>query len=305
MALEEAINSFTGIPLSNLGVIYHNKEMYHKSKEYYDRVLDHSVAVDDRNGIGFIKYYIGVHYEQLFEYRTAIEYFRSCYEINKDLGIERWKSSSLRGLVICHHILDEQEISKKYFDLAAEINTKIVNSFYKDVGFDLLKYGNYTLSRGAFNKQLIFEKENDNRNGIINTLKNIGLSYFYEGSYSEALNYFDQSIEYDGIKDQVAPVETLVHKYLSQSELGLPINIEHLKALIEGFEKNNQSWYENEPEHINWALYELFGDEKYIIEAKNKIDSNLKNIKHELHVKYLSYPFQKMIMESFYRMKNI
>ena len=98
----------------------------------------------------------------------------------------------------------------------------------------------------------------------------------YEGSYSEALNYFDQSIEYDGIKNLVAPVETLVHKYLSQSELGLPINIEHLKALIEGFEKNNQSWYENEPEHINWALYELFGDEKYIIEAKNKIDSNLK-----------------------------
>ena len=305
LALEEAINSFTGIPLSNLGVIYHNKEMYQKSKEYYDRVLDHSVAVDDRNGIGFIKYYIGVHYEQLFEYRTAIEYFRSSYEINKDLGIERWKSSSLRGLVICHHILDEQEISKKYFDLAAEINTKIVNSFYKDVGSDLLKYGNYSLSRVAFNKQLIFEKENDNRDGIISTLTNIGLSYFYEGSYSEALNYFDQSIEYDGIKDLVSPVETLVHKYLSQSELGLPINIEHLKALIEGFDKNNQSWYENEPEYINWALYELFGDEKYIIEAKNKIDSNLKNIKHELHVKYLSYPFQKKIMESFNRMKNI
>ncbi|HIA99752.1 MAG TPA: hypothetical protein EYO30_07170, partial [Gemmatimonadetes bacterium] len=103
LALEEAINSFPSAPLSNLGIIYHNKEMYQKSKEYYDRVLDHSVAVDDRNGIGFIKYYIGVHYEQLFEYRTAIEYFRSSYEINKDLGIERWKSASLRGLVICHH----------------------------------------------------------------------------------------------------------------------------------------------------------------------------------------------------------
>ena len=305
LALEEAINSFPSPQLSNLGIIYHNKEMYQKSKEYYDRVLDHNVAVDNRGGIGFIKYFIGVHYEQLFEYRTAIEYFRSSYEINKDLGIERWKSASLRGLVICHHILDEQEISKKYFDLAAEINTKIVNSFYIGVGFDLLKYGNYTLSRGAFNKQLIFEKENDNRDGIINILTNIGLSYFYEGSYSEALNYFDRSIEYDGIKDLVAPVETLVHKYLSQSELGLPINIEHLKALIEAFEKNNQSWYENEPEYINWALYELFGDEKYIIEAKNKIDSNLKNIKHELHVKYLSYPFQKKIMESFNRMKNI
>ena len=94
LELEEAINSFPSPQLSNLGIIYHNKEMFQKSKEYYDRVLDHNVAVDNRGGIGFIKYFIGVHYEQLFEYRTAIEYFRSSYEINKDLGIERWKSSS-------------------------------------------------------------------------------------------------------------------------------------------------------------------------------------------------------------------
>ena len=49
------------VQLSNLGIIYHYKELQ-KSMEYYDKVLKMHRAVDNKAGIAFIKYWIGLHY---------------------------------------------------------------------------------------------------------------------------------------------------------------------------------------------------------------------------------------------------
>ena len=40
----------------------------------------------------------------------------------------------------------------------------------------------------------------------------------------------------------------------------------------------NETWYKNEPEYINWALYEYSGENKYIIEAKTQLESKLDKI---------------------------
>ena len=265
--------------IHNLGTCYKELGQLEEAKNYYNKALE----IDPRHTNS--NYNLGVISYQLKDLKKTKSYLKKTIDLQKNYGLAFFSLGNV------HADLREYNDALSCYQKAIEINPRIVGA-HNNLG-------------------LVYRTLNDLENAVKsyqNVLKiqpkHVGVFHNLALAYKE-LGKFDQSIEYNGIKNLVAPVETLVHKYLSQSELGLPINIEHLKALIEGFEKNNQSWYENEPEHINWALYELFGDEKYIIEAKNKIDSNLKNIKHELHVKYLSYPFQKKIMESFNRMKNI
>ena len=291
--------------LSNLGIIYHNKGEYEKSKNYYDRVLDYATAVNNRKTIGFIQYWIGLHYHRLHEYETAVEYYLSSYEINDDLGIERWKASSLGGLIICSQFLKNEDLTKKYFDKVQDINTELVNDLYMSIGFEFFKSDNYKLAIDSFIKQLAIEKEKNNKNGIINTLTNIGLSYFYLGAYGDALAYFDKSIAHDGIESLWAPVETLVFKHVSQKMLGLPVNDDYLKSLIKGLEKDSPLWFRNEPAYINWALFEYSGDKKYIEAAYDKIMKVVSKMNQEYSNLFLSYSIQQRILDSFNKFNNI
>ena len=72
-------------------------------------------------------------------------------------------------------------------------------------------------------KQLELEEENKDKNGIINTLTNIGLSYFYDDEYEKALEYFEKSITENGIENLFHTVETLTFKHICEFILDLPI----------------------------------------------------------------------------------
>ena len=99
-------------------------------------------------------------------------------------------------------------------------------------------------------------------------------------------------------------VETLTFKHLSEKELGLPINEQYLMTYVQEKFNKKATWYEDVPEYINWALYELFRDSKYIMESKRRIDRKLEMIKSIRSEKYLSYTMQRKILESFNKMKN-
>ena len=69
--------------------------------------------------------------------------------------------------------------------------------------------------------------------------------------------------------------------------------------------KTNKEWFKNEPAYINWALYKYFGDDKYILEAKRKIDLVLDNTPTVNVKKVSSYPIYQKILESFNQMQNL
>ena len=65
-----------------------------------------------------------------------------------------------------------------------------------------------------------------------------------------------------------------------------------------------EAWYRNEPEYINWALYEFLGENKYIIEAKRQIDSKLDKMESDDISKFSSFPMVKRIINSYNKMEN-
>ena len=148
------------------------------------------------------------------------------------------------------------------------------------------------------------ERENKDKNGIINTLTNIGLSYFYEDEYEKALEYFEKSITEDGIENLVHTVETLTFKHICEDILDLPVEDTFLKNYIRKKMNENETWYKNEPEYINWALYEYSGEIKYIIEAKRQLDSTLDKIKSDKVSMVSSYSMYKRILDAHKDIEN-
>ena len=292
------------VQLSNLGIIYHNKGEFQKSKEYYDKVLKMHRAVDNKAGIAFINYWIGLHYVSLYNYDKALENFTISYEMNDKLGIERWKASSIGGLIICNEYLGNKRQVKKYFDLTYDLNKGLVNDIYLTVGFELMKLGNHDLANISFSEQLEIEKMKKNTNGTINTLTNIGLNYFYMGNYQKALENYNASVNQNGIENLWHTVETLTFKHISERKLNLPVEDDFLRNYISKKMNTNESWYKNEPEYINWALYEYSRENKYIIEAKRQIDSRLNKINSDEVSKLLSFPMVKRIINSYKKMEN-
>ena len=66
----------------------------------------------------------------------------------------------------------------------------------------------------------------------------------------------------------------------------------------------NETWYKNEPEYINWALYEYSGEIKYIIEAKRQLDSKLDKIKSNNVSKVSSFSMYKRILDTHKDIEN-
>jgi len=297
------LSGFIGA-LSNIGEIYNKRGEFDKSLDYYDRALNRHTGVNNKQGIAHMHRLYGQHYQKLHDYESAIRSYKISFDLHSELRYERWKSVTLGGLIACYEALGDKENVERYHARISELNTNIATQFYLQLGFNLLKLDNHELARQCFFKQLELEKKNSNSNGIINTLTNIGLSYFYDEKYVEALDNFNKAINQEGIENLFHTVETLTFKHLSEKELGLPINEEYLMTYVQEKFNKKATWYEDEPEYMNWALYELFRDSKYIMESKRQIDRKSKMIKSIRSEKYLSYTMQRKILESFNKMKN-
>ena len=310
--LDKAINMFqksydiTGWigSISNIGEIYNQKGEYKKSLEYYDKSLDHALMVDNKGLIAHMHRLYGQYYDKIHDYENAIKSWKISYDLHSELKYERWKAVSLAGLLSNFHSSNQDENFKQYSAKIEEVNTKIASQFYISLGFNLMKKDEYSFSRDCFLKQLELEEENKDKNGIINTLTNIGLSYFYDNQYEEALEYFERSITEDGIENLVHTVETLTFKHICENILGLPVDDEYLKNYINKKINENETWYKNEPEYINWALYEYSGENKYIIEAKTQLESKLDKIKSDKVSMVSSYSMYKKIIDAHRRMGN-
>ena len=56
---------------------------------------------------------------------------------------------------------------------------------------------------------------------------------------------------------------------------------------------------------MNWALYELFSDQKYIIAAYNLIQRDIEELDPNKHDLYMSYSTKRLIYDSYNKIKNI
>ena len=89
-------------------------------------------------------------------------------------------------------------------------------------------------------------------------------------------------------------------KYLNK-EIDNEFLLEVIKKKITG----NRKWHNYNAAYMNWALYELFSDKKYIIAAYDLIQRDIAELDPNKHDLYMSYSTKRLILDSYNRLKNI
>ena len=150
-------------PASNIAIIYNNQGKYDLSQKHYKKLLKHVQDTGNLRSEGFLKLFMSRFYQLTLEYDTALEYLKSSYEINHEVGHNRWRNIALSEVLFCYIALNDEENIKKYQkeidDLGDGFHT---TESYEWLADDLFRIGNYTLALKYIEKQVDIETLNEN-----------------------------------------------------------------------------------------------------------------------------------------------
>lgn len=173
LKINEELNDKSGIAkrLTNIGIVYEELSDYPKSLDNYFRGLKIAEEIGDKNRIATILGNMGTVYRYQVDYTKSLDYYFRALKIDEELGKKDRIASWLGNIGIVYKEQADNEKSK----------TK-QHSLYKKS----LEY---------YFKALKLKEELGIKNGIANTLGNIGLVYFLQGDYSIALDYYLRALK--------------------------------------------------------------------------------------------------------------
>ena len=214
-------------PAGNIAIIYNQQGKYELSQKHYKKLLKHAQDTGNLRDEGFLKLFMSRFYNEILEYDTALEYLKSSYESNQEVGHNRWRNIALSEVLFCYIALNDEENIKKYQkeidDLGDGFHT---TESYQWLAWDLFRIGNYTLALKYIEKQIDIETLNENVE-VLNTLHYLmGIFLFYNGDYEKSLEIFDNLIANEEKRAEVKPYELQLFKCLAMKNLGLPYDIE-------------------------------------------------------------------------------
>ena len=292
-------------PASNIAIIYNNQGKYDLSQKHYKKLLKHAQDTGNLRSEGFLKLFMSRFYQLTLEYDTALEYLKSSYEINHEVGRNRWRNIALSEVLFCYIALNDEENIKKYQkeidDLGDGFHT---TQSYDWLARDLFRIGNYTLASKYIEKQIDIETLNENVDVLNGLHYSMGVYLLYNGDYEKALEIFDNLIENaekDGEEDSYG---LQLFKCLAMKNLGLPYDIEILKALIEKEESGNPTWKEKMWHVTALELFNLLGDRDYINVAHKELDHLFSYMTPENREIASTFPIYKAIIEAYNRVLN-
>jgi class 3 adenylate cyclase/TolB-like protein/Tfp pilus assembly protein PilF len=292
-------------PASNIAIIYNNQGKYDLSQKHYKKLLKHAQDTGNLRSEGFLKLFMSRFYNKTLEYDTALEYLKSSYEINHEVGSNRWRNIALSEVLFCYIALNDEENIKRFQkeidDLGDGFHT---TESYGWLAWDLFKIGNYTLALKYIEKQVDIETLNENVDVLNGLHYSMGYFLFYNGDYEKALGIFDNLIanaEKDGEEDDY---EFQIFKCLAMKNLGLPYDIEKLQALIKKEESENPTWKEKMSHVTALELFNLLGDRDYINIAHKELDHLFSYMTPENREIASTFPINKAIIKAYNRVLN-
>ena len=146
-----------------------------------------------------------------------------------------------------------------------------------------------------YTRALKIYEELDNKNAIPNLFANIGLVYFQQENYKQAVEYLEKSATMQMDFDNTVILETISHLFLSKKILGKEYNVTEIHTLIK-----EQEVIED---YINFALFKLLDAPSYLETAYDQVQETAENLEPDVAAKFLSYPIPKAIVEEWDKVK--
>ncbi|PCJ83461.1 MAG: hypothetical protein COA57_11185 [Flavobacteriales bacterium] len=160
--------------LNNIGFIYMNQDDIEKGLEYIHKSLKIYEEIGDKKGEAISLNNIGLIYKNQGDIEKGLDYYHKSLKIRKELGDKTGEANSLNNIgVIYYNQGDPSCVGSKEECLRAGI----------EKGLDY------------YHKSLKIYEEIGNKQGVANSLNNIGSIYLDEGNAGEAKNHAKRSLD--------------------------------------------------------------------------------------------------------------
>lgn len=199
---------------NSLGKEYIRLNDHSKIEQYSEKAIELSKKINYKRGESVALRNLGVIYDEKGDYPKALEYYNNAYLISKDLAIEALQADILTLVASIY-------TKKAEYNKSIELNIQVLRL-----------------------RDKISERSPDdlsNLNGKADAVNNIGNIYYYQGKYSEALEYYKKALSlYERSKDEIRLAAGynnvgLIYRMMEKPETSL----EYRKKALKIYEKIN------------------------------------------------------------------
>jgi tetratricopeptide (TPR) repeat protein len=154
---------------------------YPRAIEFYEQSLDIFQAIGDRNGEARSLLGLGEAYRSLGQYPRAIEFYEQSLDIKKAIGDSPEERLRQRN---------GEANSLNNLGLVYYARGRYQNSSSEEEGKDACEYAITCYQQSLAITQAIGDRNMEGR-----SLNNLGLVYYAQGQYQDAIDYFNQSLQ--------------------------------------------------------------------------------------------------------------
>ncbi|MBC7865159.1 MAG: tetratricopeptide repeat protein [Bacteroidia bacterium] len=215
LKIQEEIGDKKGIAtsLSNIGIIYENQGHIAKAIEYYSKSLKIKEEIGDKKGIATSLNNLGLIYDSQGESAKAIEYYGKSLKIREGIDDKKGVAASLNNLGVIYKNRGEIAKAIEYYSKSLRISQEIgdktgIATCYNNLGVIYSHQGDPScfmskeecLGSGIskaienYSKSLKIREEIGDKNGIANSLNNMGSIYIKKKNYVVALEFCARSL---------------------------------------------------------------------------------------------------------------
>lgn len=242
LELSETLGYKDGISksLNRLGSIYIAQKKYERAYKSLEPAYRISEETGNIMGMILANTNIGTYHLAKKKYQKAINIYNKSIEMAESIGAILEKAHAIYNIgLIYYEIGDYQEAEEQFFDtleLYKEVNyVRGKGSLFLYLGDIYMKSGNYEKAGRFFKKSLTIFNEFDEFTNTFekkNLYTNIGINYFYQQKYEDALENYKKALEISrALKNKEA-------MSICYNNIGLVYqNLEEYESAIESFQK--------------------------------------------------------------------
>jgi len=176
--------------------------------EFAKEFLYEAENANDKESIGFARFYIGNYYYYNDNFKKALNYFTQALKSYNNSNDNKMLANIHYNLGLANQYLNHYDEALDNYQKSAELflelgnnekvayNYQVIGTLYNDIE-------KYSLALFYYEKAIEIYKENGNRSKVAAILQNIGVLHYNWGNYSQSLDYYKQSLFiYEDLKDK-------------------------------------------------------------------------------------------------------
>ena len=295
--------NFIGYCYSEIGFLYWNKGYYDKSLEYSYYALEIFIKTDNIV-LDTIYNSIGIAYSSLGNYQKALKFNIKALSIHKKIESETGQAVALNNMGFTHILSGNYDEALKCLIESLRLTECFDSDNVSQIGYTLdsigLAYiciGKYKTAIKHLNRAYDILKKLGGERGLVWVLNGLGLCYYYLNDFNKAINNLKQCQKMENkINSKEKKLEITTYLFNSYKKLNKAYDKDELKRIIKS---------SNNIEHeINFELYKLLDDDKFLQKAFNQIQKKVETMEFDIKEKFLNYPIPKQILEESNKIKN-